>query len=387
MNHFSTKRYMVLFVFIAFLSVTITYFYVAISDRLNIEPIPFEWETISGDESYLERVQLSGYLQKSQDHTSNSLLFETDGHTVAFGEPLSWLERYDAGYDPYYDRIAFEHRSLFRPLVNDLYTYIDVNDENNQVAAISLTQDQQEMLITVLENNTGDSMQATISVDGLQDEETGYISYAYVEGNTVSVIMETMTETPTGERFWFYVIDLEKQAIIQKASLADLATDSVASSSAYVFFDFKQRPAVILDIDGSLAFYDFKTNRLSEIDTSNGQNMINASEAEDGSVILLGGTDEQIVYRFETDSPDKITQIGELPKVLTENEDHYIAGFTEENGFLHLLIDETMPEEHPIVSSYSIYTVKLEDGQILYHGKTEYRTENGYLYFHKLERA
>ncbi|AST96666.1 hypothetical protein [Shouchella clausii] len=386
MKHVSTKRYMVLFVFIAFLSVTITYFYVAISDRLDIEPIPFEWETISGDESYLERVQLSGSLQKSQDYASNSLLFETDGHTVDFGEPLSWLERYDAGYDPYYDRIAFEHRSLFRPL-NDLNTYTDVNDENDQVTAISLKQDQQEMLITVLENNTGNSIQATVSLDGFHSEETGYISYAYVEGSTVSVIMETMTSTPNGERLLFYVIDLEKQAIVQEAALADLATDSVASDSAYVLIGLKQQPAVILNINGSLAFYDFKANRLSEIDTSNGQNKIDASEAEDGSVTLIEGTDKQVVYRFEADSPETLTPIGELPKELTESEDHYLVGFTEENGFLHLLVNETRPEENPIVSSYSFYTVKLEDGQILYHGKTEYGTGNGYLYFHKLKRA
>lgn len=386
MKHFSSKRYMVLFVFIAFLSVTITYFYVAISDRLDIEPIPFEWETISGDESYLERVQLSGTLEKWQDYARNSLLFETDGHTVAFGEPLSWLERYDARYDPYYDRMAFEHRSLFRPL-NHLHTYTDVNDENNQVTAISLKQDQQEMLITVLENNTGNSIQATVSLDGFHGEETGYISYAYVDGNTVSVIMETMTSTPNGDRLLFYVIDLEKQAIVQEAALADLATDSVASDSAYVLIGLKQQPAVILNINGSLAFYDFKANRLSEIDTSNGQNIVNASEADDGSVTLLGETDNQVVYRFEADSPETLTPIGELPKELTESEEHYLVGFTEENGFLHLLVNETMPEENPIVSSYSFYTVKLEDGQILYHGKTEYGTENGYLYFHKLKRA
>ncbi|WP_263705815.1 hypothetical protein [Shouchella tritolerans] len=386
MKHVSSKRYMVLFVFIAFLSVTITYFYVAISDRLDIEPIPFEWETISGDESYLERVQLSGTLEKWQDYASNSLLFETDGHTVAFGEPLSWLERYDARYDPYYDRMAFEHRSLFRPL-NHLHTYTDVNDENNQVTAISLKQDQQEMLITVLENNTGNSIQATVSLDDYHGEETGYISYAYVEGSTVSVIMETMTSTPNGDRLLFYVIDLEKQAIVQEAALADLATDSVASDSAYVLIGLKQQPAVILNINGSLAFYDFKANRLSEIDTSNGQNIVNASEADDGSVTLLGETDNQVVYRFEADSPETLTPIGELPKELTESEEHYLVGFTEENGFLHLLVNETMPEENPIVSSYSFYTVKLEDGQILYHGKTEYGTENGYLYFHKLKRA
>lgn len=388
------KRYIFLFAFFATLSVIISLFYVHLGTETKLEKEPFEWTTINGDNMYLDDLYLSGSIQQYNSLAINSYLFEAPGGTIQYSDPLSILERYDSTGQPDLDRIIFKNRSLFRGIYN---SQLLVAEDEHFIAAVHEEYDpiSSSNQTVVTSFSVDDNKKSRIQIESPADVDYSWFGDGYIKNDTLfftaSLSSHFYNEQndihETEERSIYYAVDLKTNTVIETVLLDDLLQDYPSSATITSIDLFSLHNTAVVTITNEMdavihyATIDLENATISILDYES-QQPFQIAENEQSLQFISYDTETITLYEWEKQTPEQLELIATFPSPFQFADDS-IQLFHVNEQLLYILTNEETHVDSE--GRYTLYTVGLNDEEILYTGEMRPSQQNVHFSFQVLK--